>query len=798
MNHLYWLSQITPSEQSLVGNKIFVLSQLLQYGYPILPGFVIASPCLREFLEILDNSQSPIANLLDSSLHIDVDNYRALQSVAQQNRQAIVETSLPAEWEEKLWQTAQRLNSQTLILRPCVILPHSLKQDNISLWRSPVCFSQPKALGATVKEVWADLFGAKSLFYWQKLGISTEKLNLAILVQPLKEAIASGKIEIEADKIKIRATWGLEKSLLAGEVEPDVYEVQRKTGKLLQQQLGSKARAYRLITPSESEEANSDCWEAYLVSEEKQNEYVLDDAAIAKLIKLSEELTLKRPIIKYLEWILPKVAEGTVAQSQFYLSQLNLNYNLSLSTQISNYWGSPFSTGDRLLHSYSTLVLSPTREQPHSSQLLLSGLAASPGIVSALVQVVSHLTADALEILEGNILVTENISLQQLPLLNKVAGIITEQGGITSHGAIVARELGIPAIVSAAKATEILQTGESIVLNGNTGEIYQIANPEIFNKPHQINYQPSVNFSLFNYPIGTQLMVNISQKKTIAEVENLPVDGVGLVRSELILLDLLSSLSGKEELTESDKSQIQETIVNLLRQLASAFFPKPVFYRSLDWRVGELSGVSSTQQINPLVGKRGTYNYLLDPTIFDLELDALAQVVAEGYGNLNLILPFVRSVQEFSFCRRRVTQRGLCLNPNFQLWIMAELPSVIFLLPEYVQAGVQGIAIGTNDLTQLVLGVDREQAHFARFGLDANHPAMAMAIAQLIEQAKQLSIPCLFCGQAAVQNPTIINSLVRWGITTISVEADAVAATYRAIARAEQRLLLEQARKSIS
>jgi pyruvate,water dikinase len=188
---------------------------------------------------------------------------------------------------------------------------------------------------------------------------------------------------------------------------------------------------------------------------------------------------------------------------------------------------------------------------------------------------------------------------------------------------------------------------------------------------------------------------------------------------------------------------------------------------------------------------------LIDPTLFDLELAALKQVQAYGYSNVQLMLPFIRAVEEFTFCRRRVEQAGLTENPHFQLWIMAEVPSVLFLLPDYVKAGVQGISIGTNDLTQLLLAVDRDQERLGST-LDGRHPAVRRALQQLIQMAKQAGIPCSICGQAPAQYPELIDALVEWGITSISVDVNDVERIYNAIARAEQRLLLEAARKTIN
>jgi pyruvate,water dikinase len=259
---------------------------------------------------------------------------------------------------------------------------------------------------------------------------------------------------------------------------------------------------------------------------------------------------------------------------------------------------------------------------------------------------------------------------------------------------------------------------------------------------------------------------------------------VGLLRSELMLADLLSS-QVLAQWQESFQRQFVATLSNYLRQFGSAFAPRPVFYRSLD-----LYGNS----LNPVLGDRGTYNYVAHPTLFDLELEALQTVAQEGYHNIKLILPFVRSVDEFKFCYRRLENIGLTVQNSFQVWIMAEVPSVIMLLPEYIRAGVQGITIGTNDLTQLLLGVDREQNQFSDRGLNANHPAMHKAIAELIKTAHDYNIECCICGQAPVDHPDLIDKLVQWGINTISVEPDAVAQTYKAIARAEKRMLLDRVR----
>jgi pyruvate, water dikinase len=272
---------------------------------------------------------------------------------------------------------------------------------------------------------------------------------------------------------------------------------------------------------------------------------------------------------------------------------------------------------------------------------------------------------------------------------------------------------------------------------------------------------------------------------------------VGLLRSELMAVEILAGEHPHTWLAQGRLEQLLKLWVEQILKFARAFAPQPVFYRSLDLRSHEQPPhhLEEHSQL-PMLGLRGTFSYLQNPDLFDLELAAIATVQQSGYSNLRLLLPFVRTVEEFVFCRNRVWQAGLNRVSGFQLWIMAEVPSVLFLLPEYVKAGVQGISIGTNDLTQLLLGVDRDQGQLAA-AFDELHPAVMSAIARLIRMSREAGIPCSLCGQAPALYPEMIDQLVEWGISSISVEPEAVERTIRAIARAEQRLILEAARQKL-
>jgi pyruvate,water dikinase len=755
---LYWLDRIQSQEIAQVGDKAFALSEILQLGYPVFPGFAIPTSILQEFLQNIGNCESLLADFPHSSIHIDLDNSQALQSVAQQIRQQIVSATLPSQWQSIFLDAGKQLDSPNLILRPSFTLQHPVEQDFSNLVQSHLCLCDRDNLALALKQTWSELFRARCLFYFQHEGIKLEEINLAVLVQPIQNAIASGIVEIEKDYFNVRSTWGLGQSILRGEVLPDFYRIARKTGKILDRRLGNKTIAYRL-----KKTVNSLDWQNYVLNEVQRESYVLDDFFLNKAIELIEDLLVDREYTGLLKWTLIQTEANS--EAQFYITKL-----------------SPYLSFDR------TTVSSPAKRLLMANrEPLLKGLGASPGQATAPAQIISGLTQHLQAIPKNRILVVKTITADWLPLIRTSKGIILEQGGTTSHAAIIARELGIPAIVGVTGATHSLETGEILSIDGSSGEIRkgEITAPiqELEDKNRQTSPPTPLLAGEGRLTIATQLLVNLSQSSSIATVAALPVDGVGLIRSELMLSELISSEPLSKWLKGSRKSILLENLTQLLVKIAAAFAPRPIFYRSIDLHASESSAISH----------RGTYDRLLDPTLFDLELAALASVRSKGYANINLILPFVRSVEEYSACRLRVDQIGLTKDSSFQIWIMAEVPSVIFLLPEYVKAGVRGISIGTNDLTQLLFGIDREQT--STTNLNPLHPAMLAALKQLVTVAKDLGIPCSICGEASVQYPELIDKLIAWGITSISVAPEAVEKTYRSIARAEQRLILETARK---
>ncbi|MBD2531464.1 phosphoenolpyruvate synthase [Nostoc flagelliforme FACHB-838] len=775
MDKLYWLDQIKLQDRAKVGDKAFYLSKIIQRGYPVIPGFVVSAETLRQFLENLNSSESLVADLPHSSLHLDVTNWRQLQHVASRLRQEILTATVPQHWINTIFQAAREWQTDCLILRPtlAVSTANPGMKNTSGLLESVFCQCEPEAIALALKRTWSQIFRARSLLYWQHSGINLQQINLAVLVQPVENAIASGLLTANSSRWEIEATWGLGIAIAFGEVQPDIYYIKPETGAVLEQQLGNKMLAYGVDdaafsqpVPNSVLTTDHTCLITYLLQEAQQKQYALKEEYLQQIIALGTQLVSELGKTFTVKW--------TITQQ---------------------------TTSGKL---YITQV-SPSQSISHTH--FIRGLGAAGGRVLATALVIINPQQKPEQLPKGVILVVPTITPDWLPLLQQVAGIITEHGGLTSHAAILARELSITAVVNATSATTLIQTGERLLLDGDRGEVYRIkgdskeemdkGRTENLLSSHHPNPKvphPAVTSHL--PMIATQLLVNLSQSTLIEQVQSLPVDGVGLLRSELMVLNILSGQHPNSWILGGHQAELLELWSEQIMQFARAFAPRPVFYRSLDWRSHDLPSLSDNLQssLQSMLGERGTFSYLRNPAVFELELQALASVQQAGYTNVNLLLPFVRTVEEFVFCRRKVEQALLTEVAQFQLWMMAEVPSVLFLLPEYVKAGAAGISIGTNDLTQLLLGVAREQGQLAKV-FNERHPAVMSAIAQLIQMAKSAGIPCSICGQAPALYPEIIDKLVEWGITSISVEPEAVERTYQAIARAEQRLILAAARR---
>ena len=434
----------------------------------------------------------------------------------------------------------------------------------------------------------------------------------------------------------------------------------------------------------------------------------------------------------------------------------------------------------------------PAAAPGQTGRVLLRGLGAAPGGASGRARVVATLS-EAGELTDGDVLVAHMTTPDWVPLMRRAAAIVTDSGGMTCHAAIVSRELGIPCLVGTGSATKTLRDGELVTVDAGKGivvEGVQGAEPARAAAAPAAAEQPPVT--------ATRLLVNLSEPSQVERAAQLPVDGVGLLRAELMILEALDGTHPRRLLEQSGGEEFTGRMAEALTTFAAGFAPRPITYRTIDFRTNEFRGLDGgaefePEEANPMIGYRGAQRYVREPDLLQLELDAVGRVYDAGYSNLHVMLPFVRSARELGACREIVEETGLLDRPGFELWVMAEVPSVLFNLERYAGLGVAGISIGSNDLTQLVLGVDRDSELLADV-FDERDPAVLSYIGQLIPRARELGMATSICGQAPSVHPEYAEILVRAGIDAVSVSVDAVERTRRLLAAAEQRLLLEAAR----
>lgn len=757
---LRWLDRIPPvalettlpKDRTLLGDRAFDLSRIAQKGYSILPGSIVSAQMLSDFWQSQRWQEPLFAELLSSSLSLNVDDPSQLQAIACAIRRAILAAELPSGWVSDLAEIVSSESVNTAILHPSLSVPSRLGKGTQvrlnELLDSQISGVRPEDLALALKRVWAELFRARSLFCWQRYGIALSDIRLAVVVQPLPEAIASGSLEVRGFHADIQATPGLESISHRREVIPELYRADLQTGEIRIRRRGFLVEM-------------SDPFSEVSIGEPER----LPNAAIGAALELARQLRADLGENFKLEWVLLGSTSG-MPNALTSASSIDIVQVYPLGA---NGMEIPLEPNH------------PTASAADAPTAILRGVAASGGQAIAPARTLAQLRNSGTGRSNPYILVAPNLEPDAFPLLQNAAGLVAEWGGLTSHAAIFARELGIPAVVGVVGATDRIKSGEWLHLDGDRGEVHLNA---ISSPVTRSSVPPASTSERLN--LATQLWVNLSQPGAIDRVAALPVDGVGLIRSERMVHEVLEG-QPIERWLEIDRSpQLVDRLAEALHQFTRAFAPRSVFYRTFD---GGVRGRTA----DSVLAVRGTLSYLVDPTLFDLELAAMVRVRQAGGSNLQLLLPFVRTVEEFEFCRQRLEAVGLARSPSFQVWIALEVPSAIFLLPDYLRAGVSGIAIGSNDLTQLMLAAHRDNRAIAdRF--DARHPAVMRVIQQAIEVARAAGIPCSICGDAPARYPELVDALVRWGITAISVSPDAVESTARAIDRAEKRLLLDAAR----
>ena len=751
------------------GGKGANLGELTSAGLPVPDGFVVGAPAYAAFCA-QTGLRERLAELLDG---VNVEDTGALQAASSAARDLFDHTPIPEPLAGEIRSAYEQLageDTQT----PVAVRSSATAEDTAATSFAGMNETYLNIRGAdavvdAVRRCWRSLFGARTIYYRGVNGFAQADMDIAVVVQSQVNSTRAGVMFTvnpatgERGELVIEGSFGLGEAVVSGSVSPDRYVVEKATLAIRRREVHHKDLVIEYAPNGGTTER--------ALTEEEAVRPVLTDEEVVAVAGLGRRIEEHYGSPQDTEWAFDPDGALWMLQSR------------------------PITT----LHDDAPAGVT-TAGASAPQAVLLRGLGGAPGSASGAARVLTTL-ADAAKLNDGDVLVTHMTSPDWLPLLRRAGAIVTDSGGMTCHAAIVSRELGIPCVVGTGEATRRLRDGEIVTVDATRGVVLEGARAS---DPQQASSGgPAAGADrgasrAVGAVTATQILVNLSEPSQVERVKDLPVDGVGLLRAELMVLEALAGDHPRTLLEEGRGDDFVTRMAAGLTTFAAGFAPRPVTYRTIDFRTNEFSGLRGGERFephesNPMIGYRGALRYTREPDVFALELAALRQVWDAGLRNLHVMLPFVRSTRELRRCRELITESGLLDRPGFELWVMAEVPSVLFNLKEYAALGVTGISIGSNDLTQLLLGADRDNEVLAET-FDERDPAVTAYLRELIPSAHRLGLRTSICGQAPSVHPEYAELLVRAGIDAISVSVDVVDRTRALVAAAEQRMLLDAAR----
>jgi pyruvate,water dikinase len=748
--------RLSRADVAYAGGKGANLGELTAAGFPVPPGFVVGAPAYAAFCD-----DTGLRARIEARLSgVDVDDTAELERSATDVRGLVEGEEIPV-WLADSIRGAYDALAGGDPLAPVAVRSSATAEDTESasfagMNETLLNVHGRDAVLETVRRCWSSLFGARTVYYRAKRGFGQADMDIAVVVQRQIPSTRSGVMFTidpasgATDRLIIEGAFGLGESVVSGSVSPDRYVVGKEKLAILTREVRRKE-----LTIEPSADGGTTTRE---LAEDEAEVPVLSDEEVRAVADLGARIEKHYGSAQDTEWAVD--AGGTIWMLQ--------------SRPVTATGGTPLAE--------------PEQER---GAILVRGLGAAPGVASGAVRVVAELAgADALA--TGEVLVTHMTAPDWVPLMRKAAAIVTDSGGMTCHAAIVSRELGIPCVVGTAEATKVLRDGEVVTVDAGEGIVSEGATAPPPAPASEVTATAAAPVT------GTKVLVNLSEPSQLERAAALDVDGVGLLRAELMVVEALEGVHPRTLIEEGREERFVDRMASSLTAFAHAFAPRPITYRTIDFRTNEFRGLRGgerfePEEANPMIGYRGALRYMREPDLLGLELAAIGRVWDEGHTNFHVMIPFVRTPREVVAVRAQLERAGLLSRPGFELWVMAEVPSVLFHLPRYAELGVAGISIGSNDLTQLVLGADRDSELVAEV-FDERDAAVTEYISQLLRRARELGLQTSICGQAPSVHREYAELLVRAGIDAISVNIDAVDRARRLIAAAEQRLLLDRAR----
>ncbi|UOY10746.1 phosphoenolpyruvate synthase [Methanonatronarchaeum sp. AMET6-2] len=748
-----WIDEVDNTDIELVGGKGASLGELKQAELPVPDAFVVTAETFRRF--IVDSGiDEEIFRILDET---NVDNSEELQKASQKIKEIIIETETPEDIRTEVTKAYKKISEKADGENEFVAIRSSATAEDLpdaSFAGQQETFLNIRGnekVMEKIKECWASLYTARAIFYREKQNFEHSKVNIAVVVQRMVNAEKAGVIFTShpttgEDEVIIEAGWGLGEGVVSGSVSPDHYIVDKKDFKVKKSDISTKRTMFDR-DPETGETRQVD------VPDDMRNKPTLAEEEIIELAKMGEGVEQHYETPQDVEW--------AIEENEIYMLQ---------SRPI------------------TTITDEKTPENETSGEIIVEGLGASPGVGAGTVKIVKNL--DELDkVKEGDILVTSMTTPDMVPAMKKASAIITDEGGLTCHAAIVSRELSTPAVVGANGASKTLKDGQEVTVDGEKGKIYKGKVKE--EKQEQV--QQTVVQTQNNTITATDIKVNVSIPEAAERAAQTGADGVGLLRIEHLVLGLNRHPQSYAE--EGDEEEFIRELENGIRKVADEFYPKPVWIRTLDAPTDEFrsleGGDREPDEHNPMLGFRGIRRDLQYKEIFRMQVKAINKLYQKGYKNLGLMLPLIQHPKEVIEAKKIMKEEQLKLE-KIDFGIMVETPASALIIEDLIKEDIDFISFGTNDLTQYTLAVDRNNERVSGI-YDERHPAVLKLMERVIKKCNKAGVKTSICGQAG-SYPDIVGKLVNMGISSVSANIDSVQEIKKTVAKKEKQLLLDSIR----
>ena len=752
--NVLWFKQIGIEDVNLVGGKGGNLGEMYNLGIPIPNGFVVTSKAYFNFIEE-NNLKKVIQDILKTT---DVDQPDQLADASKRIRSIIRKAPINHELSIEIMKAYKKLSDFGGLRNvPVAVRTSATAEDSADASFAGQGDTFLNVIGETnvlnrVRECWSSLFTSRSIFYQVKKHYDHFKIGVAVPVQKLINSEISGimftanPVTSAKNEIIVETIWGLGEYIVQGKITPDQFVVDKNTWEIISE--NHVPQSIQLIRGKDETK------EAPVPKSKRDKKKINKDMAL-KIAKIGQKLNN--------HYGRPQDVEFAIDRNKLYIVQTRPITTLENTT--------------KKIEGQATAI----EQNPD-----LTGEPASPGTASGIVVIIKD-PKEITRAQKGHILVTSMTTPDFVPAMKKVNGIITDKGGQTSHAAIVSRELGVPCVVGTKTATKDFKEGDVVTLDGTSGKIWK----GDFSKNIQ-KKETKVDSKL---KTATKIYVNLGEPDIAETVAKRNVDGIGLLRAEFMMANI--GIHPKHMIAEGRQKEFILELTKDLLKFCKSFSPRPVVYRATDFKTNEYRHLKwgklyEPEESNPMLGFRGASRYIASPEVFNMELEAIKLVRNKyGYKNIWLMIPFVRTPQELIEVKKIVSNAGLLRSPSFKFLMMTEIPSNVIQLDKFIDVGIDGISIGSNDLTMLTLGLDRDNGEVAK-SFNEMDPAVLWSLKRLITKAKKRGILCSICGLAPSNYPELVEKLVKWGATSISVSPDAIDATREIVAAAERKKITQK------